>query len=262
MSAPAATLPLEFWGATDVGRRRENNEDAIACDEALGLALVADGMGGHLAGEVASGLAIVTVREALDAALSGGGGIEPAAAVRAALEQANREIHTRAGRDPICAGMGTTAALVLAHDGRMLIAHVGDSRVYRLRSGALEQLTTDHSLVQELIETGFLSEEEARHSMNRNVITRALGIAAEVEVDLRTEPLEAGDLYLLCSDGLTDLVSDARIGELLRETDGGPAAARALVEEANACGGMDNVSVILVRAGDPAGAAPAQERGG
>ncbi len=260
MSARAPARLLEFCGATDVGRRRQNNEDAIACDEALGLAIVADGMGGHLAGEVASSLAAGEIRKLLGAALDGQA--EPAQAVRAAVEEANREIHRRAAHDPVCAGMGTTLALLLERGGNAVIAHVGDSRVYRLRGGVLEQLTADHSLVQELIDTGFLSVDEARNSANRNVITRALGIAEEVEVDLRTESLEAGDLYLLCSDGLTDLVPDARIGELLNACGSPAAAARALVEEANANGGLDNISVILARATEAAGASAREEEGG
>lgn len=243
---------VRLYGMTDTGLRRGNNEDSIYiyCDAGEGLAIVADGMGGHNAGEVASALAVSTLREALvpalDEAAAAPTGLE--SRVRAAVERANQEIFEGAQQDPKCAGMGTTLAVAIFYPAGVLLTHVGDSRIYRLRGGTLEPLTADHSLVQELLDSGFLSPDEASRSQNRNMITRALGIADTVEIDFRTLATEPGDLYLLCSDGLTDLVAETDIEQLLVERgESLESAVPALIQRANERGGVDNISVILAR---------------
>jgi serine/threonine protein phosphatase PrpC len=226
-------------GVTDTGRRRRRNEDAFVCEPPLFA--IADGMGGAQAGELASRLAAAAIEEAGAAA----GGAE---AVAAAVRAANARIFERSLTDPAVAGMGTTAtvALVDEHAGTLTIAHVGDSRGYRYREGVLEQLTTDHSLVAELVRTGRLTEAEAAVHPHRSVITRALGTEAEVEVDTRTLELAPNDLILLCSDGLSAMVRDDEIARLLGESDLDPyRAAETLIRAANAAGGEDNVTVVL-----------------
>lgn len=244
-------LKLAIHGVTDVGMNREHNEDSIGWDADMGLVLLADGMGGHNAGEVASELAVATIRDALHDVLIPelveANVINFADAVREAVVYANEEIHQQAHERVECAGMGTTLVLTLFHNGKVTYAHVGDSRIYRLRNGAIEQITSDHSLVQEMVDSGYLSEEEALLSTNRNLITRALGIAPDVEVDVITDDIEQDDVYLLCSDGLSDMVSDADLqATLLQHRQNLGAAAQALVDLANARGGSDNISVILV----------------
>lgn len=226
-------------GVTDTGRRRRQNEDAFVCEPPLFA--IADGMGGAQAGELASRLAAAAIEEAGASTGDGEG-------VVGAVRRANARIFERSLADPAVAGMGTTAtvALVDEHAGTLTLAHVGDSRAYRYRAGELEQLTTDHSLVAELVRTGRLTEAEAAAHPHRSVITRALGTEAEVEVDTRTVELAEGDLVLLCSDGLSAMVRDGEIARLLEESDRDPyAAADALVRGANAAGGEDNVTVVI-----------------
>lgn len=247
---------LVIYGVSDVGQMREHNEDNIAWDKDLGLVIVADGMGGHNAGEVASEIAVKRIQEALrdviDPDIQGSHSIELNDAVREAIVYANDEINREARENFAYNGMGTTVVLTLFQDDRVISAHVGDSRTYRLRGDKLEQLTTDHSLVQEMVDNGYLSQEEAQLSASRNLITRALGIAETVEVDVTEAKIDYGDVYLMCSDGLTDLVSDEEILNLLRdyrsETDSCnlEEAAKALVALANDKGGKDNISVVLV----------------
>ncbi len=244
-------LKLVIHGVTDVGMNREHNEDSIGWDTGLGLVLLADGMGGHNAGEIASELAVTTIREALHDVLLPelveANVINFADAVREAVVYANEEIHLQAHQRIECAGMGTTLVMALFHDKKITYAHVGDSRIYRFRNGEVEQITSDHSLVQEMVDNGYLSEEEAMLSTNRNLITRALGIAPDVEVDVVTNDLEQDDVYLLCSDGLSDLVDEEDMqATLLQHQKGLHAAAQTLVDLANARGGTDNISVILV----------------
>lgn len=244
-------LKLAVYGLSDVGLNREHNEDSIGWDIELGLIMLADGMGGHNAGEIASELAVTAIRDALldvmtpemlDTNL-----IKCDEALREAVVYANEEIHEQANRRVECAGMGTTVVITLFHDDKVTYAHVGDSRIYRLRQGEMKQLTQDHSLVQEMIDNGYLSQEEAMISSSRNLITRALGIAPEVEVDVKTEVLDAEDVYLLCSDGLSDLLSEQDMVRILTEQrDRLGDAAQHLVDLANERGGTDNISVILV----------------
>ena len=244
-------LKLAIYGLSDVGLSREHNEDSICWDVELGLIMLADGMGGHNAGEVASELAVTAIRDALLDVLTPEmletNLIKCDEALREAVVYANEEIHEQANRQIECAGMGTTVVITLFHDDKVTYAHVGDSRIYRLRHGEYQRLTQDHSLVQEMIDNGYLSQEEAMISSSRNLITRALGIAPEVEVDVRTEVLDIDDVYLLCSDGLSDLLNERDMARILIEQrDSLGEAAQHLVDLANERGGTDNISVILV----------------
>lgn len=232
---------------TDTGRRRPHNEDTFVCDPPLFA--VADGVGGAQAGEIASRLAAATLEERAPGALG-------ADTLAALILEANNRIYTRSLGDPAATGMGTvmTALLVDEMAGTIAVGHVGDSRAYRIRAGVLEQLTPDHSLVGELVRAGRLSSEEAEQHPHRSVITRAVGTEPIVEV--HTDVLDAlpGDLYLICSDGLTDLVRDERMLELLASSEDDPeAAVQSLVDAANAAGGIDNITVVLfeILDGDP-----------
>lgn len=241
-------MSIEMYGLTHPGRVRPHNEDAFAVDPERGLAVLADGMGGHQAGEVASELAVGTVVEELATA-----GDDPPAALVEAVMEANRRILATADARPECRGMGATLVALWCRNGRFYATHLGDSRLYRLRGGVLEQLTEDHSLVQEMVRSGMLSEEEAMASFNKNLITQALGIELEIRPRVREGALQAGDLFLLCSDGLSDFVGDAQIAQTLTEDADLSAAATRLVDLANDAGGPDNITVVLVRSGDPSG---------
>lgn len=244
-------LKLAIHGMTDVGLSREHNEDCIRWDSELGLVMLADGMGGHNAGEVASELAVTSIHDALLDVLTPEmletKVIKCEDAVRESVIYANEEIFEQAQERIECAGMGTTIVLTLFHENLVTWANVGDSRIYRLRNAELSQITQDHSLVQEMVDNGYLSQEEALISTSRNLITRALGIAPEVEVDVTTEELDEDDVFLLCSDGLTDLVTDGEILETVLEYRANMEdATKKLIEMANDKGGTDNVSVILI----------------
>jgi serine/threonine protein phosphatase PrpC len=226
-------------GLTDTGRRRRQNEDAFVCDPPLFA--IADGMGGAQAGELASRLAAAAIEEAAEA-------LHGEEEVVGAVRTANARIFQRSLEDPAVAGMGTTATVVLVDEaaGALTVAHVGDSRAYRYREGALEQLTIDHSLVGELVRSGRLTEDEAAVHPHRSVITRALGTEADVEVDTRAVDVAPGDLVLLCSDGLSAMVRDDEIARVLEAAGGDPHRAAAdLVTAANAAGGEDNVTVVV-----------------
>jgi protein phosphatase len=226
-------------GVTDTGRRRLRNEDAFVCEPPLFA--VADGMGGARAGETAARLAAAALEES-------GGRASGQDGLVALIVEANRRIWEQAVGDPSKTGMGTTvtAALVDAAAGTVAIGHVGDSRAYRMRAGALEQLTTDHSLVAELVSSGVLTPEEAERHPQRSAITRALGTEPSVEVEAFTVAGEPGDLYLICSDGLPTMVTDQGVAAAIRTAEGDPgAAAEALVAAANARGGEDNITVVL-----------------
>lgn len=253
---------VEFASATDTGVVRKFNEDSIATDSEIGLMALADGMGGYMAGDVASALTISVVKEELVTAL---GSLEPARgndtakryspqalAVKWAAEKANQMILRVARKNSQYQGMGTTLTLALFHEDRISIAHVGDSRLYRLRYDRLEQLTMDHSLLQGQVAAGLIDSGDAKLSHNRNLVTRALGKEETVEVDVREEDVLPGDIYLLCSDGLNDMVEDADIELALCELKANlPLAANLLVQMANDNGGHDNVSVVLARAQAP-----------
>jgi serine/threonine protein phosphatase PrpC len=224
---------------TDTGRRRPQNEDTFVCEPPLFA--VADGVGGAQAGEIASRLAANALEERRADALG-------EVTLTELLQEANNRIYRHALGDPAAAGMGTvvTALLVDEASGTISIGHVGDSRAYRLRGESLEQLTPDHSLVGELVRAGRLSTEEAEQHPHRSVITRAVGTEPTVEVETMTIDAEPGDLYLICSDGLTDIVRDTQIVELILAAERSPdAAAESLVDAANRNGGIDNITVVL-----------------
>jgi serine/threonine protein phosphatase PrpC len=232
-------LHIAEWAHnTDPGRARRENEDAFHV--APPLFVLADGMGGAQAGEVASRLAA----EAFSELPSDGSAEERLAA---AGQAANERIHEMARTHRDRAGMGTTITAALAGEREVTVAHVGDSRAYRLRDGRLEPLTRDHSLVQTLIDEGRLSREEARHHPQRSVITRVLGVEPRVEVETHTWPAHPDDVYLLCSDGLTDMVDEETVGRIVARADSLEAASRALIDAANAAGGRDNITVLLFR---------------
>jgi PPM family protein phosphatase len=226
-------------GVTDTGRRRLRNEDAFVCEPPLFA--VADGMGGARAGEIAARLAATALEE-------GAVEIRGTAALTELIEEANRRIWERSVADPNTAGMGAVATVALVDDGSGTVAvgHVGDSRAYLLRAGVIEQLTTDHSLVAELVESGVLTPEEAAHHPQRSAITRALGTEPSVEVDAFTVAGQPGDVFLVCSDGLSAMVSDEEMLTAIEAAERDPArAAEALVSAANARGGEDNITVVL-----------------
>ncbi|HET9154450.1 MAG TPA: Stp1/IreP family PP2C-type Ser/Thr phosphatase [Solirubrobacterales bacterium] len=228
---------------TDTGRQRNANEDSLFVDAPLFV--VADGMGGAQAGEVASRAAAESFAQNLPPA-------PPEKLLEETIEGANRTIHELARKDPSLAGMGTTttAALVDLDGEEVAIGHVGDSRAYRLRAGRLEQLTRDHSLVEEMRRKGQLTDAQAEDHPQRSIITRALGPEPEVEVDLQTVPAQAGDVFLICSDGLTTMLDDERIAHVLGRATSLRSAVRALVDEANRAGGRDNITVVLFRVED------------
>ncbi len=237
--------------ATDMGRVREHNEDALACDAWAGIAVLADGMGGYAAGEVASGVAAAQIAADLARVKSDYPRIDPrdlAQALRDAVLRANHQIYRIAHRDARYAGMGTTLVAAALTGSVAVLAHAGDSRVYLMRQRRLAQLTRDHSLLQEQIDMGLVrAGDPAAHAV-RNLVTRALGVDPTMEPEIASHPLLPGDLLLLCSDGLSDMLDDARIEALLNEYSGAAeAAARRLVHEANLAGGRDNISVILVQ---------------
>lgn len=248
---------LEIAALSDVGRKRSHNEDSIASDTESGIAILADGMGGYKAGEVASQIAVQMIMDELRAGLKerrtseaedDSGYTRETLLFKAAIERANETIYRTAQSQPQCHGMGTTLVGAAFYDDRMSIAHVGDSRLYRLRNGHLEQVTSDHSLLQELVDKGFYTPEEAKQSLNKNLVTRAIGIEMQVTPDLQEEVVLPGDVYLLCSDGLSDLVDSEEMHLTLNKYSANlQEAAKALVQLANDHGGKDNISVILVR---------------
>ena len=225
--------------ATDPGRRRRHNEDSYVCEPPLFA--VADGIGGAQAGEVASGLAAAALRDN-----SGDGDGDALGRVDALVQEANRRVYQRQAADATASGMGTTMTAALVEGENVWIGHVGDSRAYRIRDGALEQLTEDHSLVAELVRSGKLSPEEAESHPQRSVVTRALGTDPDVDVDTFQIEAKPGDLFLLCSDGLTTMVDDSTIlDETARNRADLKAAAKALVRAANRGGGEDNITVVF-----------------
>ncbi|HXZ92377.1 MAG TPA: Stp1/IreP family PP2C-type Ser/Thr phosphatase [Burkholderiales bacterium] len=248
---------LEIASSTDPGMVRSHNEDAVATDSAHGIAVLADGMGGYNAGEVAAGMATTVITAELARALREVRpyDIDPKTdrpmAERLLREQvlnANASIYQAAQSQPQYAGMGTTLVTCLFYDNRVMVAHLGDSRLYRLRGEEFEQLTRDHSLLQEQIDSGLLTAEQAKTAQHKNLVTRALGIDLGIEPEIHEHACKPGDIYLLCSDGLCDMVSDEDIGMALQALGANLSlAAQQLVQMANDNGGRDNVSVILVR---------------
>jgi serine/threonine protein phosphatase PrpC len=244
-------------GMSDTGRIREHNEDTIGTDADIGLVVLADGMGGYKAGEVASGIAVRTVMTLLKDAVEREDLSQPDAEsglsrsgilLRDAIHRANKVIYQTAKTQANCDGMGTTVVAGLFFDNKLTVAHVGDSRLYCHRAGELRQVTQDHSLLQELVSRGFYTPAEAQRAASKNYVTRALGVEPTVEVDVTEVPVLKDDLYLLCSDGLSDMVEDEDI-HLTISTFGGnlETLARQLVLLSNDNGGRDNVSIVAVR---------------
>ena len=247
---------LEVASHTDPGMVRSNNEDSIASVVEKGLVVLADGMGGYNAGEVASGMATTVITTELRQWLDQHEPqeLDPQSGQKAAqrilqeqVTKANTSIYQASQSQPQYAGMGTTLVIALFYDNKMMVAHIGDSRLYRMRGEDFQQITRDHSLLQEQIDGGMISREEARLSSNKNLVTRALGVAPSVVVEVGEYATLAGDIYLLCSDGLNDMVTDRDIEHALRSHRQLQEAAQQLVQLANDNGGSDNVTVILVR---------------
>ena len=251
---------IEFTELTDTGRVREHNEDAIGSNPEIGLMVLADGMGGYQAGEVASGIAVQIVselaregadREEREDVDPHSGLMRQTIVLRDAVYRANKIIYQTAQSQTHCEGMGTTIVACMFYDNKVSIAHVGDSRAYRLRGGKFEQITADHSLLQELVDRGFYSHEEAQRSTNRNYVTRALGVEPTVEVEVSEFDVLPGDIYLLCSDGLPDMVEDEDIHLTINTFNASlDMVGQQLVELANDQGGRDNVSVMLAQVND------------
>jgi protein phosphatase len=250
-------MPIELFAAVDPGRARSNNEDSVAVDPAAALAVLADGMGGYNAGEVASQMATSFISTELGRWLREASAQATDAEVRRAMEicvdNANRAIFNAANSNPQYAGMGTTLVVAAFRDNRLMVGHVGDSRAYRLRAGRLQQITRDHSLLQEQIDAGLITAEQAAFSANKNLVTRAVGVEDTVLLETQQHDVQPGDLYLLCSDGLSDMLDDASILQVLLAHDSMDACSRALIDAANDAGGKDNISVVLARASAGAG---------
>src|SRR5215217_6814728 len=252
MSLDPRTMNYEFCIGTDPGLARENNEDSVTFDEPTCLAVLADGMGGYNAGEIASGMATTFIKSELGRWLSQAGRHANPREVRRAMEicvdNANRSIFNAANSNPQYSGMGTTLVLGVFQDGRLMLGHIGDSRCYRMRAHQLEQITKDHSLLQEQMDAGLITPEQAATSTNKNLVTRALGVEDAVLLEVNEHRVEPGDIYLMCSDGLSDMVDDAGIAQILQGDGSLDDKAARLIDAANANGGRDNISVLLAQA--------------
>jgi serine/threonine protein phosphatase PrpC len=245
-------MMYDYVALTDTGRMRNNNEDALAFDAENGLAVLADGMGGYNAGEVASGMATSLITTELGRWLTQTGAQAPGKEVRRAMENcvsdANSAIYSAACSNMDFAGMGTTLVVCVFQDTRLVLGHIGDSRCYRWRNGTLAQLTRDHSLLQEQLDAGLITPAQAAVSPNRNLVTRALGVEDAVMLEMNEHRVEPGDIYLMCSDGLSDMLSDAAIASIFSDEFPLDTLAANLIESANMSGGRDNISVLLVNA--------------
>jgi len=248
---------ITITGLTDVGRIRDHNEDSICSNAELGLLVLADGMGGHKGGEVASAIAVDSITQDLIKALpqithgkideNTGYSLE-SMLVETAIKDANLKIYNAGLENSNYEGMGTTIVVLLFYDNRITIAHVGDSRLYRFRDDTLEQLTRDHTLLQELVDRGFYSKKEALESLNKNLITRAVGANATIDVDLLEDITQVGDRYLLCSDGLSDMINDDLISDIILDHYNDQNKMNAeFIKQANEHGGKDNISAMLAQ---------------
>ena len=239
-----------FFTQTDPGLARDNNEDSVAIDVATQLCVLADGMGGYNAGEIASGMATTFIKSEMGRWLSQAGRNANAKEVRRALEicveNANRSIFNAANSNPQYVGMGTTLVVGVFQDDRLTLGHIGDSRCYRFRGETFEQITKDHSLLQEQIDAGLITPEQAATSLNKNLVTRALGVEDAVLLEVHEHRVEDNDVFIMCSDGLSDMVDDAGIARLLNGDASLEQKAKQLIDAANAAGGRDNISVLLV----------------
>ena len=250
----ATCLSYQFCALTDQGRVRGNNEDAYALDDVVGLAVLADGMGGYNAGEVASQMACASIQREMRrwfGADGSGSEISPQDIRRAlarSVTQANAEVLKAARGNSSYTGMGTTLVAGVFHAQELVLGHIGDSRCYRLRGNEFMQLTRDHSLLQEQIDAGLLTPEQAATATYRNLVTRALGVDAAVMLEVHEHQVEPEDLYLMCSDGLSDMLRDAEIARILASSTSLEAGAKALIAQANERGGRDNITVVLAQA--------------
>jgi protein phosphatase len=251
-------MKISYKALTDVGRKRKGNEDNLHVNPEQHLFVVADGMGGHAAGEVASRVAVDSINEFIcltsgDEEITWPFGLDENISydgnrLKTAVRYANRKVLEATREKTEYEGMATTVAAVLVDDANAILAHVGDSRIYLYRDGSLSQLTSDHSWINEQIQSGVISAEQARSHPLRNVVTRALGGKPDLQVDVQVQPMQSGDLLLLCSDGLTTMVPDDEIARVFADSGGNvEAAASGLVEEANAHGGEDNITVLLIQ---------------
>lgn len=242
-------MKFEFACASDAGLVRDNNEDSVGCDLEHGVAVLADGMGGYKAGEIASAMAVTFVRNELAQWLSTKNSNPAASDTQRAMEfsihHVNAAIFNASQSNAQFSGMGTTVVAGVFKQDRVTLGHVGDSRCYLLRRGVLKQLTKDHSLLQEQIDAGVISAEQAKSAAHKNLVTRALGVDALVRVDLQAHRPFIGDIYLMCSDGLTDMVDDVAILKILNREGTLSEKANMLICQANAAGGHDNISVVL-----------------
>ncbi len=242
----------ELCTQTDPGLTRDNNEDSVVFDATTRLCILADGMGGYNAGEVASGMATAFIKSELGRWLSQAGQHANAREVRRAMEicveNANHSIFNAANSNPQYSGMGTTLVVGVFENTRLMLGHIGDSRCYRLRGGQLQQITKDHSLLQEQIDAGLITPQQALTSVNKNLVTRALGVENAVMLEVNEHRVELGDIYLMCSDGLSDMISDEAIATILGGSKSLDQTARQLIVAANEGGGRDNISVLLAQA--------------
>ncbi len=244
-------------GQTDIGSVRDHNEDAIAIDDNIALAILADGMGGHLGGEMASAITVSTIKDiVVEKITSPSFGkankttiySSESQLIHDAITQANSKVIESAEANPQYHGMGTTVVVVMFYNNRFTVAHVGDSRLYRLRNGEFKQITRDHSLMQELIERGFYTPEQARDSLNKNLVTRAIGTDPEVNIDIQEDSAMVDDIYLICSDGVNDMLEDDLIASILIENNADlEKTAAEIIRLANEHGGKDNISAILAK---------------
>ena len=245
-------MMYEICTDTDAGMIRENNEDAVAVDSLTGLCILADGMGGYNAGEIASGMACAFIKSEMSRWLSQAGKNANAKEVKRALEicvqNANHSIFNAANSNPQYTGMGTTLVVGVFQGGRLTLGHIGDSRCYRLRGVDFQQITKDHSLLQEQIDAGLITPEQALSSSNKNLVTRALGVEDAVLLDVTEHRVEEGDLYMMCSDGLSDMVRDSALADIITADTGLEQKSKQLIAAANEGGGRDNISVVLIRA--------------
>src|SRR5436309_1051073 len=242
-AVPPTTMSFEFYCATDTGRARNNNEDSVAIDEPSALTDLADGMAGDNAGEVASGMATAFIKTELGRWLQEASANASDTDVRRAMEicvdNANRSIFNAANSNPQYSGMGTTLVVGVFQDGRLMLGHIGDSRCYRLRATQLDQITKDHSLLQEQMDAGLITPEQAATSTNKNLVTRALGVEDAVLLEVNEHKVEPGDLYLMCSDGLSDMLDDEAIAQILAGDGSLEQKSVQLIDAANANGGRD-----------------------
>lgn len=249
------SMNYEFFALTHPGKVRENNEDAVAFDEAHRIAVLADGMGGYNAGEIASSMAITVIRTEMTRWLEQAGPQASSMDIRHALqlcvENANTAILGASQSNPQYAGMGTTLVVGIFWHDRLILGHIGDSRCYRVRDGVLQQITRDHSWLQEQVDAGLITPQQAAVSPNRNLVTRALGVETEVLLEINEFQVAGNDLFMMCSDGLTDMVPDDLLSHMMLSTAPLAEKAAVLVDAANTSGGRDNISVLLTLAVAP-----------